>query len=409
MIKSYIIRLKPTEEQERLLWLHVDAMRFVWNWGLGLNMERFRQGEKRLFKENLGTILTELRKTDESFYWLNEVSVCTLKEALSDLDDAYARFFRIQKKEKKYTDKKTKKFQRKGKKLTFYEMNGHPKFKSRHDAEPKFYARYNNLYLTQNSANVEKVGKVAYQTNYDDLPIVTAKRENTTKYINPRIKYVNGKWILSFGIERESAKTELNSFSVGIDLGVKELAVISYDGGKTEKIKNINKTKRVKKLKKRLKRKQRNVSRKYHTNGDYTKTAGILKEQKKVAKLHRKLANIRHDYTHQKTTEIIRMNPKKICIEDLNVAGMMKNKHLSEAIAEQTLSEFRRQIEYKAERARIAIVHADRFFPSSKMCSCCGNIKKDLKLKNRVYECEVCGLSIDRDVNAAINLEKLAV
>jgi len=262
------------------------------------------------------------------------------------------------------------------------------------------------------TAKKPRDGVVPYSSYYYERQV---KRDDEilqnqidTNYINPRIKYVNDKWILSFGIECESTKAELNSFSVGIDLGVKELAVISYDGGKTKKIKNINKTTKVKRLKKRLKRKQRNVSRKYRTNGDYKKTAGILKEEKKVAQLHRKLANIRHDYTHQKTTEIIRMNPKKICIEDLNVAGMMKNAHLSEAIQEQTLHEFRRQIEYKAEWAGIEIVHAGRFYPSSKMCSCCGNIKTDLKLKDRIYNCEVCGLSIDRDVNAAINLEKLA-
>jgi len=408
MTKSYKIRLIPTEEQERLLWLHVDAMRFVWNWGLAYNMERFKNSEKRLGKESLGKILTELRNNDPEYKWLKEASVSSVEMALIDLDKAYASFFRIQKTEPKYTAKKVEKFKRKGKKLTFYEMNGHPKFKSRHDAEPKFYTISHGMYFKNDDVVLERLGKVAYQTNRANWPIVTVKRENTTKYINPRIKYVNDKWILSFGVECESTKPELNSFSVGIDLGVKELAVISYDGGKTEKIKNINKTKRVKKLKKRLKRKQRNVSRKYHTNGDYTKTAGILKEEKKVAKLHRKLANIRHDYTHQKTTEIIRMNPKKICIEDLNVAGMMKNAHLSEAIQEQMLNEFRRQIEYKARWAGIEIVHADRFFPSSKMCSCCGNIIKDLKLKDRVYNCEVCGLIIDRDVNAAINLEKLA-
>jgi len=179
--------------------------------------------------------------------------------------------------------------------------------------------------------------------------------------------------------------------------------------------KNINKTKRVKRLKKRLKQKQRNVSRKYQYraklggNGSYEKTKHILKEEAKVKRLHRKLANIRHNYTHHVTSEIINLNPKKIALEDLNVSGMMKNKHLSEAIQEQNLHEFRRQIEYKAEWAGIEIVKADRFYPSSKKCSVCGTIKPDLKLKDRVYKCDKCGLSIDRDLNAAKNLEKLAV
>ena len=272
---------------------------------------------------------------------------------------------------------------------------------------------------------MEKIGKIAYRTNYD-VPIVSKKRENTAKYINPRVKYINGKWLLSFGVECESTKTELSmkfsgenfiaDFSVGIDLGVKELAVISYNNGESKKtFKNINKTTKVRRLKKRMKQKQRNVSRKYQygikfrDNGDYAKTARILEEEAKVKKLHRKLANIRHNYTHHITSEIIELNPSKIVLEDLNVTGMMKNKHLSEAIQEQTLHEFRRQIEYKAEWAGINVIYAGRFYPSSKKCSVCGHIKRDLKLKDRVYKCEVCGLSMDRDENAAKNLEKLAI
>jgi len=158
-----------------------------------------------------------------------------------------------------------------------------------------------------------------------------------------------------------------------------------------------------------LKQKQRNVSRKYKQHGNYDRTKRILKEEEKVKKLYLKLANIRQNYTHHVTTEIINLNPKKIVLEDLNVTGMMKNRHLSEAIQEQLLHEFRRQIEYKAEWAGIEIVFADRFYPSSKKCSVCGNIKQDLKLKDRVYKCDECGAELDRDLNAAKNLEKLAV
>ena len=410
IIKSYKIRLYPTEEQEKLLWQHVDAARFVWNWGLALNMERFRQGEKHLNKSDSGKILTELKHSDDKFKWLNDVSYHTLKMALIDLDNAYARFFGIQKKEKKYTDKKVKKFKLKNKKLMPYDMNGHPKFKSRHEAEPKFYTRHESVYLTKDAVNMEKIGKLKYQANYDDLPIVSKWKEDTARYINPRVKYVNGKWLLTFGIERESAKRELSDFSVGIDLGVKELAVISYDNGEKNKFfKNANKTKRIRRLKKRLKQKQRNASRKYRVNGNYEKTKRILKEEAKAKKLHRKLANIRQNYTHHVTAEIIRLHPRKIVIEDLNVKGMMRNRYLAGAIQEQIWHEFRRQIEYKAEWAGIEIAYADRTYPSSKRCSICGAIKKDLKLKDRVYKCDVCGLSIDRDLNAAKNLEQLAI
>jgi len=288
-------------------------------------------------------------------------------------------------------------------------MNGHPKFKSRFKAEPKFYTRNDRMYILKDSVILEKIGKVKYKTNYKDLPVVSKWKENATKYVNPRIKFVNNKWILSFGIECESTKKELNNFSVGIDLGVKDLAVISYNNGENSKnFKNINKTKKVRRLKKRLKRKQRNVSRKYKQNGNYGKTKSVLKEENKVKNLHRKLANIRQNYTHHVTTEIINLNPRKIALEDLNVTGMMKNKHLSEAIQEQMLNEFARQIEYKAEWAGIEIVYADRFYPSSKKCSVCGAIKRDLKLKDRVYKCDECGTELNRDLNAAKNLEKLA-
>lgn len=289
-------------------------------------------------------------------------------------------------------------------------MNGHPKFKKKNEVESKFYTRSENMYLLNETVNIEKIGKVKYKANYKDLPIVSKKRENEAKYINPRIRYEKDKWILSFGIECENTKRELNDYSVGIDLGVKDLAIISYNNGENKKVfKNINKTKRVKRLKKRLKQKQRNVSRKYKQNGNYEKTKCILKEEAKVKKLHRKLANIRLNYIHHVTRDIINLNPKKVCIEDLNVIGMMKNKHLSEAIQEQLLHEFSRQIEYKAEWVGIEIIKADRFYPSSKKCSVCGTIKKDLKLKDRIYKCDECGLIIDRDLNAAVNLEKLAI
>jgi len=410
MIKSYRIKLIPTEEQEKMLWAHVDAMRRVWNWGLGVNMERFRNGETHLAKASLGKMLTELKHDDEGFKWLNEVSVQTLAMALIDLDDAYARFFRVQKKGPKYTENKVKKFRRRNKPLTPYEQNGHPKFKSRDEAEPKFYTRSDRVYLLKDSVVLEKIGKIAYRADYAELPIVGKRSENTTKYINPRVRYESGKWILSFGLERESAKQELNDFSVGIDLGVTDLAVYSYNHGtQNGKAKNVNKKKEVKRLKKRLKHKQRNVSRKYHKHGNHVKTARIAKAEAKVRKLYRKLANIRHNHVHHATSEIIKLSPGRIVIEDLNISGMMKNKHLSEAIAEQCLHEYRRQIEYKAKWAGIEVVTADRFYPSSKKCSCCGAIKRDLKLRDRVYRCEVCGLAVDRDLNAAKNLEKYAV
>ena len=171
-------------------------------------------------------------------------------------------------------------------------------------------------------------------------------------------------------------------------------------------IKNINKSKKVRKLKKRLKRLQRQVSRKYETNkqgNKFVKTNNIIKLEKRIKLLHRKLSNIRNNHIHQATNKIIKLSPYRVVMEDLNIKGMMKNKHLSKAIQEQEFYEFIRQMKYKCEFNGIQFVQADRYFPSSKLCSCCGSIKKDLKLKDRVYKCN-CGLEIDRDKNASINL-----
>ena len=197
---------------------------------------------------------------------------------------------------------------------------------------------------------------------------------------------------------------------MGIDLGIKELAVVAF-GDEERTFGNINKTKRVKKLKRKLKHLQRNVSRKYRTNNekkvfedDYHKSNKILKVEKQIRKVHDKLSNIRKDYTHQTTRKLINLLPYKISIEDLNVSGMMKNKHLSKAIQEQTWYEFRRQILYKSKTYGIQVKLVHRRYPSSKTCSGCGNVKKGLKLKERVYVCIKCGLIIDRDYNAAINL-----
>ena len=170
---------------------------------------------------------------------------------------------------------------------------------------------------------------------------------------------------------------------------------------------NINKKQRIRKLKKKKRRLQRQVSRKYEMNrkGDsYCKTENIKRAEKRMLILNHRLAGIRHNYLHQTTAEIINRKPTFIVMEDLNVKGMMKNKHLSEAIAEQCFHEFYRQMEYKSAWNNIKFIKADRFYPSSKRCSCCGSVKKDLKLKERTYRCSCCGLETDRDKNAAMNL-----
>ena len=224
------------------------------------------------------------------------------------------------------------------------------------------------------------------------------------KYMNPRFTYDGLHWWLSVSIETENDTNIPQNKGIGIDLGLKDLAVCS-DGNT---YKNINKTNKVKKLEIKKRRLQRFISRKYDMNKEgvrYKKTSNIIKREKELLRLSRRLTNIRHNHLHQITSEIVKRKPSFICIEDLNVSGMIKNKHLSKSIQQQGFYEFRRQIEYKSAWNNISVIIADRFFPSSKLCSCCGEIKKDLKLSDRIYLCD-CGNVIDRDYQASLNLKQ---
>ncbi|MEG1345029.1 MAG: transposase, partial [Clostridia bacterium] len=205
---------------------------------------------------------------------------------------------------------------------------------------------------------------------------------------------------------------------IGIDLGLKNLAICS-----NEKVfKNINKTHLIKKLEKKLKREQRKLSRKYESlkvrksvqygyenikEGRATRQ-NIQKQIAIVQNIHQKLTNIRTDYINKTVNEIVKQNPSYITIEDLNISGMMKNKHLSKAIANQKLYEFKSKLSYKCIENNIELRVVDRWFPSSKICSNCGNINKNLKLSDRIYNCS-CGLQIDRDLNASINLKNAKI
>ncbi len=359
------IRLKPDEYQEKQLWKSAGTARWVYNWTLDRQNENYKQGNKFLSDNVLRKEITQLRK-QEDFKWLNDVSNNVAKQAVKDACQAYKRFF-------------------KG-------VSKYPKFKSRKKSKPSFYNDNVKLKVKNSLVLIEKVGWVKTS---EQLPM-------NVKYNNPRITFDGKYWYISVGMEQEINEIELNSHVVGIDLGIKALAICS-DG---KVFKNINKTVEVKKIEKRLRRLQRRVSRKYEINKEgsrFVKTSNIIKTEKQIRFLHRRLSNIRRNHLHQTTNAIVKTKPCKVVMEDLNVTGMMKNRHLSKAIAKQGFYEFTRQMEYKCEKYGIEFVKVDRFFPSSKTCSSCGKMKRDLKLSDRVYRCE-CGNEIDRDLNAAINL-----
>ncbi|MGL5347536.1 MAG: RNA-guided endonuclease InsQ/TnpB family protein [Peptostreptococcaceae bacterium] len=370
MIKSAKIRLIPNKEQEMLMLKSIGVARFTYNWGLNRWNELSELNEKpskaKIKKEFNNTI-----KKQEEYKWLYEVSGQVTAQAFDDLSKAFENFF----------DKRAK----------------YPKFKSKKKSRKSFYVRYDAIKFKDGKVNLEKIGKVKYTTNYD-IP-------NLSQYKNPRCSFDGKYWYLTLGFEHSENQVMLNKdLSVGIDLGVKDLAIVNH---LDKPIKNVNKTEKVRKLKKRLKRLQRQVSRKYEANkngNSFVKTNNIIKLEKEIKLIHRKLSNIRNNHVHQATNQIIKLYPYRIVMEDLNISGMMKNRHLSKAIAEQCVYEFIRQMKYKCEFNNIEFVQVDRFFPSSKKCSCCGNVKQNLKLKDRTYKCDKCGIEIDRDKNASINL-----
>ena len=380
IIKSIKVRLSPNNKQLTKLFQYAGSARFAYNWAIAREQDNYKQGNKFLSEGELRKEFTQLKKQFE-YQWLNEVSNNVTKQAIKDACEAYKRFFRGQCK--------------------------YPKFKSKKRSTPSFYQSNDRIQFTSTHVKVEgfPMSKKSNKQKLNWIKLCEKGRIPTDyKYLNPRFTYDGLYWYVSVSVEVEDNNTfSPSNEGIGIDLGIKDLAICS-DGNT---YKNINKARKVKKLEKKKRRLQRSVSRRYEKNKkgeSYCKTSNIIKREKELLRITKRLTNIRQNYLHQITSEIVKREPSFICIEDLNVSGMMKNKHLSKAVQQQKFYDFRRQIEYKAKWNNIQVIIADRFFPSSKLCSCCGNIKKDLKLSDRIYKCE-CGNVIDRDYQAALNLK----
>lgn len=367
MEKGYKVRIFPNKEQQILMFKSFGCARFAYNWALNRQQENYKNGGKFIYDNDLRKELTQLKKNE--FTWMKNISSQMIAQSVKDACNSYKRFFKGQSK--------------------------FPRFKSRKKSKPSFYVRYDNLNPKETSINIEKIGRIKIKPN--QIPL-------DSKYINPHCNFDGKYWYLSLGIECDENQVELNKdLSIGIDLGVKDLAILSTG----EVYKNINKSKEMRRLYKKLKRLQRQVSRKYEMNKDgkkFIKTNNIIKLEREIKLVYRRITNIRQNYNHHLTSFVIKQLPYRVVIEDLNVKGMMKNKHLSKAIGQQCFYEIRRQLEYKCKWNGIELVVVDRFYPSSKLCSDCGHKKVDLKLSDRTYICDNCGLIIDRDFNASLNL-----
>ena len=372
--------LLPNNKQKTKLFQYANVARYAYNWALAREQENYKNGGKFISDGELRKEFTQLKKSSE-YAWLNNISNNVTKQAIKDACEAYRNFF------KGYT-----KF---------------PKFKSRKHSTPKFYQDNVKIKFTDTHVKVEgfTTSKKKNKQKLNWIKLAEHSRIPTDcKYTNPRIKFDGINWWITVGIECNESTDTPQSDGIGIDLGITDLAICSDKNI----YKNVNKSQKVKELEKRKRRLQRSISKKYEKNKkgeSYCKTSNIIKREKELLKLNHRLTNIRQNYLHQITSEIVNRKPRFICIEDLNVMGMMKNRHLSKAVQQQKLYEFRRQIEYKAAWNNIPVIIADRWFPSSKLCSCCGNIKKDLKLSDRTYVCG-CGNIIDRDYQASLNLKR---
>ncbi len=379
MVKAIKVMLVPNNVQQTKMFQYAGASGFAYNWALAKEKENYEKGGKFIPDTELRKEFTRLRNSDE-YAWLLNVSNNVTKQAIKDACSAYKNFF---------------------KGLQWY-----PRFKSKKKSTPKFYQ--DNIKIQFSDTHVKFEGfssskKINKQKQNWVRLAEHGRIPTNAKYMNPRISFDGLNWWISVCVEFPDFKETLNDDGIGIDLGIKDLAVCS-DGNT---YKNINKSQTVKKLGKRKRRLQRSVSRKYEQNkekGKYCKTNNIVKNEKLLLKVNHRLANIRKNYLNQTTSEIVNRKPRFICIEDLNVSGMMKNRHLSKAVQNQGFFEFRKQLECKCADNGIQLIVADRFYPSSKLCSCCGNIKKDLKLSDRVYRCG-CGNVIDRDFQASLNLK----
>lgn len=379
MIKTIKVMLCPNNKQRTKLFECAGTARFVYNWALAYQQKNYEEGNKFVSDFELIKTLVELKRSNGNYKWLGAYSCSIAKQAIIDAGEAYRNFFK--------------------------EKSKYPKFKSKKKSKPSFYVDTCAIRFTETHVKLEKLAKSKRPNKQKFNAVRLVERGRIpidAKYSNPRVTFDGLNWWVSVGIEHEERTEIPTGEGVGIDLGIKDLAICSdhHTYG------NINKTETVRKLKKKKRKLQRKISKKYEKGECYKKTSNIIKSEIQLLKLNRRLTNIHHNYIHQVTSEIVSRKPKFVVLEDLNVSGMMKNRHLAKSIQEQCFNEFYRQMQYKCKWNNIVFITAGRYYPSSKMCCECGSIKADLKLKDRTYICSECGNVIDRDYQASVNLKR---
>ena len=375
MLKSFKTEINPTQEQKSRINRTIGTCRYVYNFYLAYNKELHDNGEKFMTGKRFSVWLNNEYIPDHpDKAWIRDAYSKAVKKSIEDGCTAFTRFFKHQ--------------------------SAFPNFKKKGRSDVKMYFVKNNpkdCACERHRIKIPTLGWVRLkEKGYIPMTKDGWKIKSGTVSIKADRYYVS----VLVEIPDPQAVTNRND-GIGIDLGVKDFAILS--NGKTYK--NINRSARLKKLEKQLRREQRCLSRKYENlkKGEVTQRANIQKQKLKVQKLHHKIDNIRTDYINKIIAEIVKTKPSYITIEDLNVSGMMKNRHLSKAVASQKFYGFRSRLKAKCDANGIELRVVDRFYPSSKLCHCCGRIKKDLKISDRIYRC-ACGYVEDRDFNASLNL-----
>lgn len=356
-MRAYKTELAPNNVQRTLLLKSAGVARFAYNWGLAKRQDQFEQTGKSSSCLSLRRELNSIKRTE--FPWMLDVSKCCPQEALRDLETAYQRFF-------------------KG-------VSGHPTFKSKKNGAGSFTFSY-NIHVGVDRIQIPRIGEVRLkEKNY--LP--------TDQHIlSATVSEKAGKWFVSVVVREEIKVPENNGYIVGVDLGINHLATVS-DGSIFDNPKALRRNER------KLARLQRSLSRKKKGSRNRNKA------RQKVVKIHNRIASIRDDAIQKITTQLAKTK-SVVVIEDLNVSGMMKNHKLAKSLADASFGEFRRQLQYKAEWYGSKVVVADKWFPSTKKCSVCGNVK-EMELSDRTYTCPACGNVMNSDLNASKNLEAVAV
>ena len=377
MLRAYKTEINPTQEQKSKINQTIGVCRYIYNFYLAHNKEIYKQEKRFVSGMDFSKWLNnEYLPNNPEHQWIKSVSSKAVKQAIMNGEKAFKRFF---KGESKF-----------------------PRFKKKKCQDVKcYFPKNNNTDWTVERHRI-KIPTIGFMRLKEKgyIPTNVIVKSGT-------ISMKAGRYFVSVLVNIPEIKNTNTNYTegIGIDLGIKDLAKVSNK----KTFKNINKSNKVKKLEKKLKREQRRLSRKYEfkkKRGEKTATysANIAKLAKKIQAVHMKLTNIRKNYTNQVVNEIVKTKPSHITIEDLNVRGMIKNRHLAKAVWQQNFYYFRQKLGQKCKLNNIELRIVDRFYPSSKICSCCGYIKKDLKLSDRTYICQDCGLVIDRDLNASINL-----